>query len=79
MDIDVDVGAALGATDETSEQILRLYIPDRGKRGPFDPGPWIAEAQALLARVGGGYTELTTEGGYLAWHESATRDAHSAA
>lgn len=65
MDIDLDVGAALGATSETSEQILRLYIPDRGKHGQFDPSPWIDEAEGILARIGGGYTILKTEGGYL--------------
>lgn len=63
--MDIDVGAALGATAETSEQILRLYLPDRGKRGPFDPSSWIDEAQAILARIGGGYTVLATEGGCL--------------
>ncbi len=64
MDAELDVGAALGATDETSEQILRLYIPDRGKRGAFDSRPWIEGAQSILARIGGGYTVLSTEGGY---------------
>lgn len=64
----VDLGAALGASDATSTQVLTLYIPNKDRDGAeFDNRRrWVLEAAHLLAELGGGVTVMPPcEGGWL--------------
>jgi hypothetical protein len=63
-----DLGAALGASGASSEQLLQVYIPNKDKHGREfrTQRRWVLEAADLLARVGGGVTILPpAEGGWL--------------
>lgn len=62
-----DLAEALGAALVPSSEILSLYIPNKDMDGnDIDTGPWIKEAETLLARMGGGFTRTPAqEGGYL--------------
>jgi hypothetical protein len=56
-DSEIDIAAALGAEREASTQVLSLYIPDRDRNGRrTNAGLWIRKAQAILTRIGEGYT-----------------------
>lgn len=65
-DRELDLAAALGAEREASTQILSLYIPNKDRHGrPIRTVPWIREAQAILTRIGEGYTTTPPhEGGW---------------
>lgn len=69
---EVDLGAALGASDATSPQVLTLYIPNKDCDGKEfgTQRKWVLEAAALLAEFGGGVTVMPAcEGGW--WNESS--------
>lgn len=68
---DINLGDALGAAEDASAERLTLYIPSQDSEGvPFDPRPWIEEAQHLLAAIGGGATAMPPADG--AWLNPAT-------
>lgn len=54
----VNIADALGASDQTSVQVLTLYIPsrDRDGRAIKDHDRWVKTAADLLVQVGGGVT-----------------------
>lgn len=59
---------ALGASEETSQQLLSLYIPDKDRegRGFGAQRKWILEAAGILTMIGGGVTIMpAVEGGWL--------------
>ena len=64
----LDLGKELGASDQTSAQIITLYIPNKDKNG-LEFGTqrkWVLEAAEILARIGGGVTiMLPVEGGWV--------------
>jgi len=65
---ELDLGEALGASGETSPQVLTLYIPnkDRAGREFGTQRKWVLRAAELLAHLGGGVTIMPpTEGGWL--------------
>ena len=65
---ELDVGAALGASEDTSIQQLILYIPNTDKAGNEigDQDTWVEEATELLAAIGGGFTTLSPiDGGWV--------------
>jgi hypothetical protein len=50
----INLADAVGAAESASSECLTLYIPGRDKDGnPIDQVPWIGEALALLAQIGG--------------------------
>lgn len=63
-----DLGKALGASDQTSPQVLTLYIPNKDKNG-LEFGTqrkWVLEAAEILAKIGGGVTIMPpVEGGWV--------------
>lgn len=64
----VDVASHLGASAETSSQLLTLYIPnkDKSNRQLVSQRKWVLEAAHLLAEIGGGVTILpAAEGGWM--------------
>ena len=65
--IGFNLGAVLGAAESALIECLTLYIPSQDAAGnDFDQRPWIDEALALLAVVGGGATVLPpAEGAWL--------------
>ena len=67
-----DLGAALGALEATSTQILTLYSPNKDRDG-LELGTrrkWVLEAAHLLAEFGGGVTVMPPcEGGW--WNEAS--------
>ncbi len=68
----LDLGAALGASEATSTQILTLYIPNKDRDGQEigTQRRWVLEAAHLLAEFGGGVTVMPPcEGGW--WNEAA--------
>jgi hypothetical protein len=59
---------ALGASEETSRQLLSLYIPDKDRDGREFGAQrkWIREAAKILSVIGGGVTIMpAVEGGWL--------------
>jgi hypothetical protein len=54
--MELDLGNALGATEEPSGQILTLYIPNKDKEGNAvaTHADWCKEAQELLTAIGEG-------------------------
>jgi hypothetical protein len=59
---------ALGASEETSQQLLSLYIPDKDSEGRKFGAQrkWILEAAEILTVIGGGVTIMpAVEGGWL--------------
>lgn len=63
----LDLRSALGASRETSEQLLSLYIPDKDRNGTEfgTQRKWILEAARLLTAIGGGVTVMpAVEGGW---------------
>ena len=65
---EVDLGQAVGASEEVSAQQLTIYVPDRDKDGQKikNQRQWVREAACLLARIGGGFTILPpVEGGWV--------------
>ena len=59
---------ALGASEETSQQLLSLYIPDKDSKGRKFGAQrkWILEAAEILTVIGGGVTIMpAVEGGWL--------------
>ena len=63
-----DLAAALGATPETSGQVLTLYIPNKDRHGHEfgTQRKWTLEAAEILAAIGGGVTIMPpTEGGWV--------------
>jgi hypothetical protein len=66
--MELDLGEVLGASGETSPQVLTLYIPnkDRSGREFGTQRRWVLRAAELLAHLGGGVTIMPpTEGGWL--------------
>jgi len=64
----LDLREALGASQETSEQLLSLYIPDKDRHGAElgTQRKWILEAALILAAMGGGVTIMpAVEGGWM--------------
>lgn len=64
----IDLASALGASQETSIQVLTLYIPNRDHKNKLlqDQRRWVREAARLLAEIGGGVTILPpVEGGWM--------------
>ena len=62
------LGEALGASEETSEQMLALFIPSKDEDGREfgTQRKWVLEAAELLVQMGGGVTILPpAEGGWL--------------
>jgi hypothetical protein len=58
----------LGASDETSVQVLTLYIPNKDKNNNEigNQRKWVLEAAKLLAKLGGGVTVMPpVEGGWI--------------
>jgi hypothetical protein len=58
----------LGATPDTSHQVLVLFIPNRDRDGVElgNQRKWVLEAAQLLACIGGGVSiEAPIEGGWL--------------
>ena len=55
---DPTLAEAIGASDETSIQVLTLYIPNKDcHNAEFGhQRKWVLEAAGLLARIGGGVT-----------------------
>lgn len=50
----VDLADAVGAADSALSECLTLYIPGKDRNGnAIDQTPWIGEALALLAQIGG--------------------------
>lgn len=67
-DRELSLAEALGASGETSEQMLALYIPNKDRRGVEfgTQRQWVLKAASLLAEIGGGVTILPpAEGGWL--------------
>jgi hypothetical protein len=63
-DSEIDIAAALGAEREASTQVLSLYIPDRDRNSRrINAGLWIRKAQAILTRIGEGYTTTPSHDG----------------
>jgi len=59
---------AMGASDETSVQVLSLYIPNKDSHNAEfgQQRKWVLEAAGLLARIGGGVTIMPpAEGGWV--------------
>ncbi|OIP21578.1 hypothetical protein AUK22_11485 [bacterium CG2_30_54_10] len=59
---------AMGASDETSVQVLTLYIPNKDRHNAEfgHQRKWVLEAAGLLARIGGGVTIMPpAEGGWV--------------
>ncbi|MFO0966868.1 MAG: hypothetical protein U0793_14945 [Gemmataceae bacterium] len=56
--MELDLGKALGATDEPSAQRLTVYIPNKDRDGAAlaDHATWCNEAQELLTAIGDGAT-----------------------
>ena len=56
--MELDLGKALGATDEPSGQRLTLYIPNKDKNGNAiaNHADWCKHAQELLTAIGDGAT-----------------------
>lgn len=66
--VGIDLGKALGASSETSTQVLSLYIPSQDRDGNelSDQRQWVLSAATILAQVGGGVTILPpVEGGWV--------------
>ncbi|MBL4846499.1 MAG: hypothetical protein JKY65_13310 [Planctomycetes bacterium] len=64
----LDLAQALGAEDQTSVQVLTLYIPskDRLDQDLANQRRWVMEAAEILAQIGGGVTILSpVEGGWV--------------
>lgn len=71
---EIDLDAALSAEREVSPQVLSVYIPNRNRRGrPINARPWIREAQAILGRIGEGYTTTPPLGGRWETESGAVR------
>jgi len=67
-DLEVNLTEALGASAAASEQVLTLYIPDKGRVGEElgTQRKWVLDAANLLARIGGGVTIMPpAEGGWF--------------
>ncbi len=65
---DPTLGEAMGASDETSVQVLTLYIPNKDRHNVEfgQQRKWVLEAAGLLARIGGGVTIMPpAEGGWV--------------
>jgi len=65
---ELDLGGVLGASGETSPQVLTLYIPNKDRTGQEfgTQRKWVLRAAELLAQIGGGVTIMPpTEGGWL--------------
>ena len=60
MDLELNLGAQLGATEAPATQRLTLYIPDKDRADRKIKGHsrWVKEAQELLTRIGRGSTTL---------------------
>jgi hypothetical protein len=65
--ISFELGSVLGAAESASIECLTFYIPSKDASGnDFDQRPWIDDALALLAEIGGGATVLPpAEGAWL--------------
>ncbi|MEZ0368261.1 MAG: hypothetical protein ACAI44_04155 [Candidatus Sericytochromatia bacterium] len=64
----MDLADELGASEQTSPQVLSLYIPNKDRDGHEfgTQRKWVLEAADLLARLGGGVTIMpAVEGGWL--------------
>lgn len=64
----IPLGEALGASDQTSVQVLTLYIPnkDRHNKEIGNQRKWVLEAAGILAPIGGGVTVMPpAEGGWV--------------
>jgi len=67
-ELDIDIAQALGADDQTSIQVLTLYIPNKDLNGIDirDQRKWVREGAAILAEIGGGVTIMPpVEGGWI--------------
>jgi hypothetical protein len=65
---DIGLGRLLGASSESSDQMLSLYIPNKDEhdREFGTQRKWVLRAARLLAEMGGGVTILPpAEGGWL--------------
>lgn len=64
----LDLGKTLGASIQTSAQVVTLYIPNKDKNG-LEFGTqrkWVLEAAEILAKIGGGVTIMPpVEGGWV--------------
>ena len=66
--LELDLAGELGASDQTSTQVLTLYIADKDRLGDElgTQRKWVLEASELLAKIGGGVTVMPPcEGGWL--------------
>jgi hypothetical protein len=67
----VNLVEALGATEESIQDRITIYVPSRARDGgAVDSEPWITKALALLSEVGGGATRMPPAQG--AWLNPAT-------
>jgi hypothetical protein len=72
MEDELDLGAAIGASESGSVQRLTIYVPSRDREGAdFDSVPWVNAALRLLSEIGGGATAMPPADG--AWLD-ADRD-----
>lgn len=64
----LSLGKVLGASDQTSAQVVTLYIPNKDKNG-LEFGTqrkWVLAAAEILAKIGGGVTIMPpVEGGWV--------------
>ncbi len=58
MDLDINLGKELGATEEPAAQRLTLYIPNKDRQDQViaEHDKWVKEAQELLTAIGRGAT-----------------------
>jgi hypothetical protein len=78
-EVEVNLGAALGAEVGTSTQRLTLYLPnkDRENREIADQAAWVNRARQLLTEINGGATALPpadgtwrTDEGNVLWEQT---------
>ena len=67
-EMNLDLAGELGASEQTSTQVLSLYIPNKDCYGNEfgTQRKWILEAARILAEIGGGVTIMpAVEGGWI--------------
>ncbi|MBF0556621.1 MAG: hypothetical protein HQK96_19045 [Nitrospirae bacterium] len=71
---DLNLFELLGASEESSEQVLTLYIPNKNKNGEEirNMNRWIRDAQKVLTSIGGGSTSMPPADG--TWLNPESKD-----
>jgi hypothetical protein len=73
MDLELNLGKELGASEEPVAQRLTLYIPNKDRQDQVvaDHNAWVTEAQELLTRIGKGATAFPPVDG--TWEKAGRR------